>query len=346
MRGVAVDPVGAARRDHADRRRRVARIAHLHRRGVRCAAAGACPAHPRVDVERVLHRARRMVLRVVERSEVVPVVLDLGAVGDVETRSRRRSPRRASRCAGSDGCRRAPRIAARQADVDRLGGQPPLQLDVAPARRGARCSAASMRCLAALMRAPSLRFSSGEQLRQALEQFGEAAALAQEARFLVFERGRRRRRGKGPLRVGDQGIERIHRGSAGRERQAGAPTATGAAAPVANAAAQPGGRCKVARGQVGLDLLDDRGESRLVEHRHVGQDLAVDLDRGLPQAIHEHAVRHAVLARRRVDARDPQRAEHALLGAAVAVGVLPGVHDRFLGDAKDVVAPPRKPLAS
>ena len=36
-----------------------------------------------VDVQRVLHRARRVAGREVQRLEVVPVVLDLGAFGDL-----------------------------------------------------------------------------------------------------------------------------------------------------------------------------------------------------------------------------------------------------------------------
>jgi hypothetical protein len=71
---------------------------------------------------------------------------------------------------------------------------------------------------------------------------------------------------------------------------------------------------------------------------HVGEDLAVEVDVGLLQAGHELAVRHAETAGRRVDAGDPELAKDALLGAAVAIGVLPGAHHRFLGDAKDVLA--------
>src|SRR5690606_40326596 len=39
---------------------------------------------PRMQIERVVHGARRMVVRNVERGEVVKVVLDLGARLDVE----------------------------------------------------------------------------------------------------------------------------------------------------------------------------------------------------------------------------------------------------------------------
>ena len=102
VRRVGVDAVGAARRDdaHVGHRRRAGvrlrmrlRVADLHRRGVRAQVQPAALVVLQVDVERVLHRARRMVLRVVERGEVVAVGLDLGAVGDVEADRARRSPR-------------------------------------------------------------------------------------------------------------------------------------------------------------------------------------------------------------------------------------------------------------
>src|SRR5439155_17465612 len=74
---------------------------------------------PEVDVERVLHRARRMVLWVVERREAVPVGLDLRAVGDVE--SHRREDRLDPLERTAD--RMDPAAAARtprQGDVERL----------------------------------------------------------------------------------------------------------------------------------------------------------------------------------------------------------------------------------
>ena len=66
--------------DHVDRRRLRLHHADLHRRRVRAQQhlLGLAELH----VERVLHRARRMAGREVERLEVVPVVLDLGPFGD------------------------------------------------------------------------------------------------------------------------------------------------------------------------------------------------------------------------------------------------------------------------
>src|SRR5262245_1659748 len=88
----------------------------------------------------------------------------------------------------------------------------------------------------------------------------------------------------------------------------------------------------------GFDLAGDLGERRLVLHGEVGQELAVDLDVGLLQPGHEGAVAHSQLAHGGVDARDPEGAHGALLLPAVAVGILPGLHHRLLGDAVDVAA--------
>src|SRR3954463_8063193 len=53
----------------------------------------------------------------------------------------------------------------------------------------------------------------------------------------------------------------------------------------------------------------------------VGQHLAVELDLGEAQAVHQLAVAHALLAGGGVDALDPQAAGLPLLVLAVAVGV-------------------------
>ena len=53
----------------------------------------------------------------------------------------------------------------------------------------------------------------------------------------------------------------------------------------------------------------------------------------------EHAVGHAVLAYRRVDALDPQRPERALAELAAPVLVLHRLFDRLLGNADRILAP-------
>jgi hypothetical protein len=142
------------------------RIAHLHRAGVRAQVQPRTFGVLQVDIEGVLHRARRVVLRAVERREVHPVGLDLGALGDVETHR------------GEDGLdaldRAADRVQAAgaaatagQRDVQRLGAQLRLQFGSASDSRRA-CSAASMRALSWLISAPRDFFCSGGSVARPL----------------------------------------------------------------------------------------------------------------------------------------------------------------------------------
>src|SRR5689334_24948176 len=73
-------------------------------------------------------------------------------------------------------------------------------------------------------------------------------------------------------------------------------------------------------------------------HGEFGQDLAVDLDAGLHQAVEQPAVRQPMLAGRRIDAGDPQRAELALLGATIAIGILACLDDGLLRGAEYLAA--------
>ena len=77
--------------------------------------------------------------------------------------------------------------------------------------------------------------------------------------------------------------------------------------------------------------LGKTSERLRVAHGDVREHLAVDLDAGLLQAVHELAVGHALVPRRGVDAGDPEPAEVALAVAAVAVGVGVGLEQRLLG---------------
>src|SRR3954467_4059264 len=85
-------------------------------------------------------------------------------------------------------------------------------------------------------------------------------------------------------------------------------------------------------------LRDDAAERRALVHGDVGQDLAVQVDAGELQPVHELAVGQALGPNRGVDALDPQRPERALLHLAVAIGVLTGLLDGLLGDADRVLA--------
>jgi hypothetical protein len=85
------------------------------------------------------------------------------------------------------------------------------------------------------------------------------------------------------------------------------------------------------------DLVGDRLEGALVGG-HRGQDLAVQFDAGFAETVDELRIGEAFLTGGGVDALDPQGAEVALLGAAVAVGVLPGAVNGGLGGADGVLA--------
>ena len=80
--------------------------------------------------------------------------------------------------------------------------------------------------------------------------------------------------------------------------------------------------------------LGDCGERLRVAHGDVGERLAVELDPGLAcTPAHESVVGEAVLARRGVDADDPERAERALARLAVAVRIDERVLDLLLREA-------------
>src|SRR5262249_59413340 len=80
-----------------------------------------------IHVERVLHRARRMILGAIERGEVVPVVLDLRTVGDLEAD---RAPDLLDALPGADDRMHAAaaRAAGGERDVERLLGQARAEL--------------------------------------------------------------------------------------------------------------------------------------------------------------------------------------------------------------------------
>ena len=123
--GVAVAAIDAARRDDADRRRLRSHRADLHRRGVGAKHQRALVLA--LDVESILHRPRRMVLGHVERGEIVPVVLDLGPLGDREAEVRENLGELVHHLAhGMD--RADGRFGRGEREVDPLGRQLALQL--------------------------------------------------------------------------------------------------------------------------------------------------------------------------------------------------------------------------
>src|SRR5262249_19150246 len=85
-----------------------------------------------------------------------------------------------------------------------------------------------------------------------------------------------------------------------------------------------------------LRLLCDGAKRRRVVHGEIGEHLAIDFEAGLHQAVDQSAVGQAIDARGRVDARNPERAELALLRAPVAIRILAGLDDGLLGCAIDL----------
>src|SRR5512138_1883991 len=81
---------------------------------------------------------------------------------------------------------------------------------------------------------------------------------------------------------------------------------------------------------VALGHLGEPAEGVGVPYREVGEDLPVDLDAALLEPGHQAAVAQAVDACRRIDARDPERAELRLLLAPVAIRVSHGALGRLL----------------
>src|ERR1700733_8444538 len=79
------------------------------------------------EIERVVHRARRMVRRKIQCLEVVPVVLDLWTVGTLVAEPRKDRSDALER-AGDRMDATALAVASRQADAELLGGAPPIQL--------------------------------------------------------------------------------------------------------------------------------------------------------------------------------------------------------------------------
>jgi len=81
-------------------------------------------------------------------------------------------------------------------------------------------------------------------------------------------------------------------------------------------------------------LLGHRGqllEGFRIADGQLGQELAIDIHVGFLEPADEHAVGKTMLARRGIDAGDPQLTEIALLPPAVLVGVLKPTEDRFFG---------------
>ena len=87
-----------------------------------------------------------------------------------------------------------------------------------------------------------------------------------------------------------------------------------------------------------LGLLNQRGKTSGIMDRKIGKNLAVDFDAGLVEPVNKSAIGEAQFAGGRIDALNPKRAEIALLGAAVTVGILSGLFHRLDGNAENILA--------
>src|SRR6185312_13477307 len=118
---VRIAAIDLARRDDADRRLAPGHRTDLHRRGMRAQQASVA------EVEGVVHGARRMMRREIQRLEIVPVILDLRAVGTLVTQPR--EDRRDALQRASDRVDAAAfAVAPGQADVELLRSQSALEL--------------------------------------------------------------------------------------------------------------------------------------------------------------------------------------------------------------------------
>ena len=203
------------------------------------------------------------------------------------------------------------RAAARQRDVERLGGELLRERAAPRARRGAHRWRPSSADFASLIALPAAGISAGGSLPSSRSWAVNSALLAEELHADGIERGQVFGRAHGRFGLAQQFRDAAHRELLDVRRSRRPARASFAAA-------------------------SQGGEALLVVHRDVGEDLAIDLDLGEREPVHQAAVRQPVRARRGVDARDPQRAELALAHAAVAERVLPRLDDGLLRGAEDL----------
>ena len=106
----------------------------------------------------------------------------------------------------------APAAAASgQRDVERLGRELALELRLGERLRGGRSSAASMRCLAALISAPRAFFSSAGKRAERLQQLGDAAALPRKRALAFSSSAGVRAAANSACALSTTGFEIVHR---------------------------------------------------------------------------------------------------------------------------------------
>src|SRR5258706_5406408 len=160
------------------------------------------------DIERVVHGSRRMVLRLVERSEIVPVGFDFWSIGDVE--SYRPEDRLDALPGANDRMDPSETAAAsRERYVERLFPQPGFQ-GKAFDRFAARLQQGfdlllglvdQHACLGALLR---------RKLAESFEHLCQRATLAEKSRLGLLESGKVPDAVETRFRVGDDAVELVH----------------------------------------------------------------------------------------------------------------------------------------
>ena len=89
--------------------------------------------------------------------------------------------------------------------------------------------------------------------------------------------------------------------------------------------------CVAQKLESSLCLLAESGESSGIMDSGLGEHLAVHVDTGELEAVHEGGVVHAVCLGGGADTGDPQLTEVSLLQLAADVSVAAGLHDSLLG---------------
>jgi hypothetical protein len=149
------------------------------------------------------------------------------------------------------------------------------------------------------------------QLAQALEKFGNLAALAEETGLGLFQRVRVGNGSERGLRFANDLIEIVH---GLHYLQNCDKTPKRRLAPPFSSSFRSGA-------ELCLGLCGQSGKSRLIEDGQIGQDLAVNFDIGLLQTIHEGAVLHAQLTSCSIDTGNPQRGTDACVDDGHGTGI-------------------------
>src|SRR4051812_2676087 len=273
-----------------------------------------------------------MILGLIERGEVVPIGLDLRTIGDIEAD---RAKNRLDALPGAHD-RMDPAAAAlapRQRDIQRFLCKACVEFAI-----GERLPARNQRgfdlVLSLVDTPPRCRPLLDREFAEPLHLLADGAGLAEIAGLDLLELRRRRRSGECARGLVYQLSKRVHRSlcspKVGKQTSQGWQTKKEASASFFIFVAGSGA-------EAGLCLICDFCERGLIEHRQIGEHLAIEVDRCFLQTVHERGIRETALAGSGIDARDPQRAKLALAHTPVAVGILPRLHHRFVGDAPDIL---------